>query len=128
MGKKGPMPDFKTIDDYINAQGPEQQKKLSEIRTLIKAVVPDAVEVLNYKIPSFTLVSGGKRDQQIMMAAYEKFIGFYPFPTTMEAFSEELKDYKKGKGSVQFPLHQPLPTDLIRRMVVYRKEELTKTI
>jgi uncharacterized protein YdhG (YjbR/CyaY superfamily) len=84
----------------------------------------DAIEVLNYKVPSFTLVPGGKRDQQIMMAGYAKFVGFYPFPTTMAKFSEELKGYKQGKGSVQFPLNKPLPRDLIIRMVKFRKEEI----
>ncbi|MDH5414502.1 MAG: DUF1801 domain-containing protein, partial [Flavobacteriaceae bacterium] len=80
----------------------------------------------NYKVPAFTLVPGGKRDQQIMMAGYAKFVGFYPFPTTIEEFSDELLDYKQGKGSVQFPLNRPLPKDLIIRMVKYRKEEILK--
>ncbi len=97
---------------------------LQEVRVLIHDAVPEAEELLNYKVPSFALVPGGKRDMQIMMAAYAKFIGFYPFPTTMERFAEELKEYKQGKGSVQFPLNQPLPTDLIKRMVKYRAEEL----
>lgn len=124
MGKRGPMPDFETIDDYILAQAPEAQKVLQELREIIKEAAPDAIEVLNYKIPSFTLVPGGKRDQQIMMAGYAKFVGFYPFPTTMEAFSEELKDFKQGKGSVQFPYSKPLPKELILRMVHYRKNEI----
>lgn len=126
MGKKGPMPDFETIDDYIASQPEEAQRVLQELRKIIKEAVPDAIEVLNYKVPSFTLVPGGKRDQQIMMAGYAKFIGFYPFPTTMAAFSKELKEYKQGKGSVQFPLNKPLPKDLIIRMVKYRKNEILK--
>ena len=81
---------------------------------------------MNYNIPAFSLVKGGKRDQQIMMAAYAKFVGFYPFPSTMEKFSDELKGYKQGKGSVQFPLGKPLPKDLIIRMVKYRREEILK--
>ena len=126
MAKQGPMPDFETIDDYIAAQPAEAQKVLQELRSIIKEAAPDAVEVLNYKVPSFTLVPNGKRDQQIMMAGYAKFIGFYPFPTTMEKFANELKDFKQGKGSVQFPLNKPLPKDLIIRMVKYRKEEILK--
>jgi len=118
------MPNFNTIDDYIDAQPALAREKLEELRALIKEVVPDAEEILNYKIPAFNLVPGGKRDQQIMMAAYAKFIGFYPFPTTMEAFESELSDYKKGKGSVQFPLNKALPKDLIKRMVRYRADEL----
>ena len=126
MAKKGPMPNFETIDDYIASQPKEAQKMLKELRGIIKEAVPDAVEILNYKVPSFILVPKGKRDQQIMMAAYEKFIGFYPFPTTMSKFSTELKAYKQGKGSVQFPLNQPLPKDLIIKMVKFRKEEILK--
>lgn len=124
MAKRGPMPNFETIDDYIAHQPKEVQKVMQQLRTAILEVAPDAIEVLNYKIPSFTLVPGGKRDQQIMMAGYAKFVGFYPFPTTMEAFADELSDYKKGKGSVQFPLNKPLPIELIKRMVAYRKNEL----
>jgi len=126
MGKKGSMPNFETIDDYIANQPTEVQKVLQELRSIIKEAAPDAVEMLNYKVPSFTLVQGGKRDQQVMMAGYAKFVGFYPFPTTMEAFADELKDYKQGKGSVQFPLNKPLPKDLIIRMVKYRREEILK--
>lgn len=120
------MPTYETVDDYIADQPQEAQVFLQELRKTIKEAAPDATEVLNYKVPSFTLVPGGKRDQQIMMAGYAKFVGFYPFPTTMEAFSEELKDYKQGKGSVQFPYNKPLPKDLIKRMVKYRLEELKK--
>ncbi|MGZ6273857.1 MAG: iron chaperone [Candidatus Limnocylindrales bacterium] len=58
-------------------------------------------------------------------AGYARHIGFYPIPTGMEAFKEELKPYKQGKGSVQFPLEQPLPKDLIRRIVEFRVRENT---
>jgi uncharacterized protein YdhG (YjbR/CyaY superfamily) len=126
VGKTGSMPNYETVEEYIGQQTPEAASKLREIREIIKEVVPEAEELLNYKIPSFTLVSGGKRDHQMMMAAYAKFIGFYPFPSTMEHFSEELKGFKQGKGSVQFPLNQPLPRDLIARMVAFRRDEILK--
>lgn len=126
MAKRGPMPNFETVDDYIASQPIEVQKVLKELRSYIKEAVPEAVELLNYKVPAFNLIANGKRDQQIMIAGYAKFVGFYPFPTTMEAFADELKDYKKGKGSVQFPLGQPLPKDLIIKMVKFRKNELDK--
>jgi uncharacterized protein YdhG (YjbR/CyaY superfamily) len=126
MGKKGPMPNYVTVDDYIANQPAKTQEVLNELRNMIKEAAPDSIEVLNYKVPSFTLVPGGKRDQQIMMAGYAKFVGFYPFPTTMAAFSAELKEYKQGKGSVQFPLDKPLPKDLIIRMVKFRKEEILR--
>jgi len=126
MGKKGSMPNFETVDEYIATQPKETQKVLQELRSIIKEAAPDAIEILNYKVPSFMLVPGGKRDQQVMMAGYDKFVGFYPFPTTMAEFTDELKDYKQGKGSVQFPLNKPLPKDLIIRMVKYRREEILK--
>lgn len=125
MGKKGPMPSYETVDDYIAAQPLETQKMLHQLRAIIKKAAPDAVEILNYKVPSYTLVPGGKRDQQIMMAGYAKFIGFYPFPTTMAKFSKELEGFKQGKGSVQFPLDKELPEDLIIQMIKFRKKELT---
>ena len=118
------MPSFETVDDYIASQPNDVAAKLHELRVIIKEAAPDCEEVLNYKIPCFTLVPGGKRDQQLMMAGYAKFIGFYPFPTTMAAFEEELKSFKRGKGSVQFPLNEELPKELIQKMVRFRLEEL----
>ncbi len=127
MAKKGSMPNYETIDDYIANQSKEAQVLLQELRCLIMEAAPDAVEILNYKVPTFTLVPGGKKDQQIMMAAYAKFVGFYPFPSTMAEFSEELKDYKQGKGSVQFPYNKTLPKNLIKRMVQFRRNEILQT-
>lgn len=126
MAKTGAMPNFKNVDDYIAHQSESAQIMLKELRSIIKEAVPDAEEVLNYKIPSFTLVKNGKRDQQLMMAAYSKFISFYPFPTTMAKFSEELKEFKQGKGSVQFPLDKLLPKELILKMVKFRRDEILK--
>lgn len=125
MGKKGPMPSYETVDDYIAAQPSDTQKVLHKLRAIIKQAAPNAEEILNYKVPSYTLVPGGKRDQQIMMAGYAKFVGFYPFPTTMKKFSTELSGYKQGKGSVQFPLNKKLPEDLIIQMIKYRMKELS---
>lgn len=65
MAKKGPMPSYKTIDDYIAHQPELAQIVLQELREIIKEAAPNAIEVLNYKIPTFTLVPNGKRDQQI---------------------------------------------------------------
>lgn len=124
MGITGTRPDFGTIDEYIANQPDEVRKVLQALRSIVKEAAPEAVETMNYKIPAFNLVTNGKRDQQIMMAGYAKFVGFYPFPTTMEKFADELKGYKQGKGSVQFPLDKPLPKDLITRMVKFRKEEI----
>ena len=85
---------------------------LEELRALIKAAAPDATEKISYAIPTFDL-----NGHLVHFAGYKNHIGFYPTGGGVEAFKEELKPYKSWKGSVQFPLGQPLPTDLIRRIV-----------
>ena len=109
----------RSIDEYI-AEFPQETKKLlEEMRALIKATAPDATETISYAIPTFDL--NGKH--LVHFAGFKKHIGFYPVPSAMEAFEEELKPYKSGKGSAQFPLDQPLPGDLIRRIVEFRVKE-----
>lgn len=89
---------------------------------MIKASAPDATEAISYAIPTFDL--NGKH--LVHFAGYGKHVGFYPTGSGVEAFKEELAPYKRGKGSVQFPLGQPLPTDLIRRIVEFRVQENTE--
>ena len=113
---------YQTVIEYIEDQPEATRKVLEELRTYILEAAPDAVELFNYNIPAFALIEGGKREQQIMMAGYPKHVGFYPHPTTMEKFAEELTGYKQGKGSVQFPLDQALPKELILKMITYRKK------
>jgi uncharacterized protein YdhG (YjbR/CyaY superfamily) len=108
-----------SIDEYIAGFPSEIQKVLQELRALIKAVAPDATETISYAIPTFDL--NGRH--LVFFAAYEKHIGFYPLPSGLKVFEAELKPYKRGKGSIQFPLGQPLPTDLIRRIVEFRIHE-----
>ncbi|MBI5870312.1 MAG: DUF1801 domain-containing protein [Actinobacteria bacterium] len=113
----------KSTDEYIRDFPPEVQKVLEEMRALIKALAPDATETISYAIPTFDL--NGKH--LVHFAGFKKHIGFYPEPSAMEEFAEELKTYKSGKGSVQFPLSQPLPKDLIRRIIEFRiKENLSR--
>ena len=110
-----------TIDEYIAGFPAETQKALAELRALIKTIAPGATETISYAIPTFDL--NGRH--LVHFAGYAKHIGFYPIPSGMEAFKEELKSYKQGKGSVQFPLGQPLPRELIRRIVEFRVRENT---
>jgi uncharacterized protein YdhG (YjbR/CyaY superfamily) len=124
MAKKGSMPDFRTIDEYIASQPEVAQEKLQELRNIIREAVPETQEVLNYKVPTFILVLGRGNKKQIMMAGYARYVSFYPFPATTAAFADELKGYKQGKGSVQFPFDKPLPKDLITRMVKHRRDEI----
>lgn len=126
MSKKGEMPEFVTIDDYISCQPVVAQNVLIELRRLIKEAVPDAIEVPNNKVPTFILIPGAKTNLQIMMVAYSKFVSLYLFPTTLERFKDELVDFKIGKGTVSFPFDKQLPEELIIRMVKFRKDEILK--
>lgn len=124
MAKKGPMPIFETIDGYISAHPSEAQSLLKELRSIIHEAVPEVEELSDTKTPLFKVVPEAKSNHQIMLAAYEKFISLYLFPGTMAHFADDLEGFVTGKGSVQFPLSEPLPKDLIIRMVRYRKEEI----
>lgn len=108
-----------TIDAYIAGFPPETQRVLQEVRTLIRTSAPAAVETMSYAIPTFDL--HGKH--LVHFAGYERHLGFYPTPSAIAAFEAELTPYKRANGSVQFPLGQPLPADLIRRMVEFRVAE-----
>ncbi len=89
------------------------------MRELIRASAPDATETISYSMPTFDL--NGRH--LVHFAGYARHIGFYPIPTGIEAFKDDFKPYKQGRGSVQFPLSHPLPADLIRRVVEFRVEE-----
>jgi uncharacterized protein YdhG (YjbR/CyaY superfamily) len=110
-----------SVDEYIAESSLEAQGALEELRALIKASAPGATETISYAIPTFDL--NGRH--LVHFAAFAKHIGFYPTGSGIEAFKEEIRPYRSGKGSVQFPLGQPLPTDLIRRIVEFRAEENT---
>lgn len=115
---------FKTVQDYLDSQPEMIMVALIELRNCIYEAEPSAIEMINYNIPAYALMEGGKREQQIMIAGYKKHVGLYPHPTVMEKFEIELSDFKKGKGSVQFPIDRPLPKQLIVKMVRYRSNLL----
>ncbi len=107
------------IDEYIVGFPPDTQRVLTEMRELVASLAPGATETISYAIPTFDL--NGRH--LVHFAGYPHHIGFYPIPSGMEAFKEELSAFKTGKGSVQFPLGLPLPRDLIRRIVEFRVAE-----
>lgn len=109
---------FTTIDEYIATFPQAIQKLLQEVRATIKAAAPDATEKISYQMPTFFL-----EGNLVHFAAFKNHIGFYPAPRGIEAFKDELAVYKGAKGSVQFPLDQPMPLDLISRIVQYRAAE-----
>jgi len=109
---------FQTIDEYIGTFPQDLQHILNELRQTIKEAAPEAQETINYQMPTFTL-----NGNLVHFAAFENHIGFYPTPSGIEAFKQELSRYKGAKGSVQFPIAEPLPLPLIRRIVEYRVKE-----
>lgn len=113
------MPTANSIDEYIAGFPPETQKALQEMRAVIRAAAPEATETISYAIPTYDL----NGHHLVHFGGFTKHVGFYPVPSGMEAFKDELEPYKSGKGSAQFPLSEPLPKDLIRRIVEFRVEE-----
>jgi uncharacterized protein YdhG (YjbR/CyaY superfamily) len=109
---------FQTIDEYIEQYPEDIQKILHKIRSVIKEAAPDASEKISYQMPTFYL-----HGNLVHFAAFKTHIGFYPVPSGIEKFQDELSKYKGGKGSVQFPLDQAIPYDLIRRITLFRVKE-----
>jgi uncharacterized protein YdhG (YjbR/CyaY superfamily) len=108
----------KSIDEYIAGFPTEIQDILGKIRSTIRNAAPDAAETISYAMPTFTL-----KGNLVHFAAHPKHIGFYPTPSGIEKFMDEISEYKWAKGSVQFPLEKPIPYDLIRRIVLFRVQE-----
>jgi len=108
----------KDIDAYIAGYPDEVQVLLNEVRATIRRAAPDAIEAIKYGIPTF--VQG---ENLVHFAAFRDHIGFYPAPSGINAFSEQLSSYKSAKGSVQFPLDEPMPLKLIGQIVRFRVKE-----
>lgn len=107
-----------TIDEYIAGFPPDVRKVLEQIRATIREAAPDAEEAIKYQLPTFVL-----KGNLVHFGAFKNHIGFYPAPRGIEQFQQELSVYKGAKGSVQFPLDQPMPLDLIRRVVEFRVQD-----
>lgn len=110
---------FTTVDEYHANQAVEIQEKLTELRSLIKATVPDVVETISYNMPAFK-----RKKILVYYAAYKNHIGFYPTSQPIIVFKDELKPYKTSKGAIQFPINQELPKELIQAIVKFRLENL----
>lgn len=111
-------PAFTSVEAYISSFPEEVQTILQEIRAVIKAAAPEAKEKISYGIPTFTL-----NGNLVHFGAYKNHIGFYPAPSGIEAFKEDLSVYVGAKGTVRFPLDKPIPYGLISRIVAFRVEE-----
>ena len=108
----------KNIDEYIAGFPRDVQQVLKQIRATIKKVAPDAEEAIKYQIPTFVL-----NENLVHFAAFKNHIGFYPTPSSIEAFKDELSRYESAKGSVQFPIDEPMPLSLIGKIVKFRVKE-----
>jgi uncharacterized protein YdhG (YjbR/CyaY superfamily) len=109
----------KTIDQYIASADQSAQKHLLELLACLREAAPGAEENIKWGMPSMSY-------QRILFqfAAYKRHVGLYPTPAAVNAFAGELREYKTGKGSIQFPLESPLPLSLVRRIAEYRVREV----
>ncbi|MFN8449437.1 MAG: DUF1801 domain-containing protein [Anaerolineae bacterium] len=108
------------FDEYIAAFPDDVQAILREMRRVIHDTAPQAEEAMRYGMPTFRL-----KDNLVHFAGHKTHIGFYPTPSAIEAFAEQLSAYKTSKGAIQFPLDQPIPYDLVREMTEYRVRQVT---
>ena len=119
------MARYTNIDEYIADFGEDVQALLQAMRETIRAAVPDATEAISYGIPTFKL-----NGNLVHFAAFKQHIGFYPGGVVLEPegvdlspFQEELSAYSVSKGTIRFPLGQPIPFDLVSRITAYRAEQ-----
>ncbi len=110
--------EYKDIDGYIELFPKEVQQVLQKMREEISRAAPEATETITYGIPTFRY-----RGNLVHFAAYDTHIGFYPTPSGIEAFKSEMTHYETGKGTVRFPLGEPIPYDLVRKVVEFRMQE-----
>lgn len=111
---------FSTIDGYIAQFPKEVQAILEEIRQTVADAAPGAVEAISYQIPTFKL----NGSNLVHFAAWKGHIGFYATPAGNAAFQKELARYKMAKGSVQFPLDEPIPYKLVAKIAKCRAKEI----
>ena len=111
----------KNTDEYIAAFPENVQQVLKQLRETIREAAPQAEEAFSYNIPTFKI----RGKNLVHFGGHKKHIGFYPTPSGIDAFKDELSKYKGAKGSVQFPLNEPFPYDLVSRIVRFRVEEIT---
>ncbi|HCQ13411.1 DUF1801 domain-containing protein [Flavobacterium sp.] len=113
---------FKTIDEYIALQPEKVILILEEIRETIRNVIPEAEETISYQIPTFKY-----HGNLVHFAAYKNHIGFYPGHSAVEAFNDYITNFATSKGTIQFPIDEPIPLDLISKITAFRvKQNLEK--
>src|SRR5688500_13060842 len=117
------MKTHKDIDSYIADFPEEVQVLLEKVRATIRKTIPKATEVISYGIPTF------KMEKNIVhFAGYKNHIGFYPGASPLVKFKSKLKKYKTAKGSIQFPITEPIPFDLIAEITKFRAKEMEEKL
>ncbi len=111
-------PEYTTIDEYIALFPPDVAERMKDMRAAIHAAAPGASEKISWRMPTFVFTNG----QLFHFAAFKKHIGIYPGPEAIEVFGGRLKGYKTSKGTIQLPLSEPLPLDLVRDIAKYKQE------
>lgn len=114
-------PAFTNIDEYISLQPDDIKEILLKIREVVRINAPEASEKISYQMPTFFY-----NGNLVHFAAFKNHIGFYPTPSGIVEFEEELKPYKHQKGSIRFPLNEEIPYELIGKIVAHRYKENTK--
>lgn len=107
-----------TIDEYIATFPYEVQATLEKLRQTIRKAAPDATEKISYQMPTYYF-----NGNLVHFAAYKKHVGFYPAPSGIVAFKDELMKYRTSKGAIRFPLDKPLPLALVKKIVTFRVHE-----
>lgn len=109
----------KTVEEYIETAPKKGREKLRELHGILKEVAPDATETIKWGLPVFE----GKRIL-FAYAAYKSHLNFIPTGPALEAFKEDLKEYKTGKDSIKFPYEKPLPKELIHKIATHRAKDV----
>jgi uncharacterized protein YdhG (YjbR/CyaY superfamily) len=114
------MKKFISVDNYMASLSPSTRKKLQELRSIIKEAAPQAEEIISYNMPAFAC-----HGTLVYYAACKDHIGFYPTPTPIKVFKDELSKYNTSKGAIQLLYDAPLPVRLIKQIVKLRMRENT---
>lgn len=114
------MKNYKNIDEYIGSFPKDVRKILIKVRETIKKAAPNATEAISYGIPTFKL-----NGNLVHFGGYKEHIGFYPAPQGINQFKNELAKYQSGKGTIKFPISDPIPYNLITKVVKFRVEQNT---
>ncbi len=111
--------DFKTIDEYIASFPQDVQIILQQVRQAVREAAPKAEETISYQMPAYR-----QNGILVYFAAFKHHIGFFPTSLGVEAFKDQLKTYKTSKGTIQFPLNQSMPLELIKEIVRFRVKQI----